>query len=792
MLDALATHLCGRATRAVCLTLVALTLQACGGGGGGDGVANALSGGSTSAPPPTGAAQGPLTSPSASGTNRAPVISGTATATITVGQAYDFTPSASDPDGNTLTFTAPKKPAWANFDPSSGRLYGQPGVNDAGAYAVEIVASDGSLQTALTFTLTVVQPTNRAPQLAGNGAGTLLVGARYSFTPTASDPDGQPLTFSVRGNPAWMVLDPARGALTGTASTAGTSTVTMTVSDGQLSASLTFTVVVGTTLSPTPTPVNRSPSIYNHGGATVTAGQVYLYQPQAGDPDGDPLTFSISGRPIWTTFDPATGRLTGTPGEGDAGVWPVTVSVSDGKATASVSFAIQVVAGNRAPTISGSGGATVAPGQPYSFTPVATDPDGNALTFSAAGRPAWMQLNAQTGALSGTPGAIDAGNYPITLTVSDGKAQASLVFVVTVSGSNRTPTISGDGSRTLAAGAAYSFTPTAADPDGDALTFTVAGAPAWLTLDARTGTLSGTAVAGVTGTSNVVLTVSDGKAQASLAFAISVTSSNRAPTLSGNGAASVTVGTAYQFTPTASDADGDTLTFSATGRPQWMQLNGQTGALSGTPAAADVGSSSITLTASDGKVQTSMTFTVAVVTQNRAPTIGGNGGATVMTGRAYLFTPTASDPDGNALTFSATGRPAWMALDTRTGTLTGTPQTGDIGSSVIVLTVSDGTLQAQISFTVTVVAAASGSATLSWTPPTTRTDGTTLSNLAGYRIYYGTSANALSSRIDVNNPGLTTYVVSNLTPGTWYFAASAVDANGLESYLSGTASKTVQ
>jgi hypothetical protein len=790
MLDALATHLYARATRAVSLALIAVTLQACGGGGGADGVANGLSGGSSS-PPPTGAVQGPSSAPPGSGPNRAPVISGTATATITAGQSYDFTPTASDPDGNTLTFTAPQKPAWATFDAANGRLYGQPSATDAGAYTVEIVASDGSLQSALAFTLTVVQPTNRAPVLAGNGAGTLLVGGRYSFTPTASDPEGQPLTFTVSGNPAWMVLDPARGSLTGTANAAGSSTVTLTVSDGQLSTAITFVVVVGTSLSPTPAPANRSPSIYNHGGATVTSGQVYLYQPQAGDPDGDPLTFAISGRPVWATFDPATGRLTGTPGPGDAGVWPVTVAVSDGKATASVAFAIQVVAGNRAPTISGLGRATVAAGQPYSFTPSASDPDGDTLTFSASGRPAWMALNAQTGALSGTPAAADAGSYAITVTVSDGKAQASLAFVVTVSGSNRTPTISGDGSRTLAAGATYSFTPTASDPDGDALTFSVTGAPSWLALDARTGNLAGTAVAGATATSNVVLTVSDGQAQASIAFTISVTSSNRAPTLGGNGAATVTVGTAYRFTPTATDADGDTLTFSAAGRPAWMQLNAQTGALSGTPASGDVGSSTVTLTVSDGKVQASMTFTVTVVAQNRAPTLSGNGGSTVMTGRAYLFTPTAGDPDGNTLTFSATGRPAWMSLDTRTGTLTGTPQAADIGSSVIVLTVSDGTLQAQITFTVTVVAAANGSATLSWTPPTTRTDGTALANLAGYRIYYGTSANALSSRIDVNNPGLTTFVVSNLTPGTWYFAASAVDANGLESYLSGTASKTV-
>jgi hypothetical protein len=87
--------------------------------------------------------------------------------------------------------------------------------------------------------------------------------------------------------------------------------------------------------------------------------------------------------------------------------------------------------------------------------------------------------------------------------------------------------------------------------------------------------------------------------------------------------------------------------------------------------------------------------------------------------------------------------------------------------------------------------AASGRAALAWNAPTLRTDGTPLTNLAGFRIYYGQHPDALTQRIEVTDPAATAASVENLASGTWYFAASAVDSEGQESYLSGTVSKTI-
>jgi fibronectin type 3 domain-containing protein len=84
-----------------------------------------------------------------------------------------------------------------------------------------------------------------------------------------------------------------------------------------------------------------------------------------------------------------------------------------------------------------------------------------------------------------------------------------------------------------------------------------------------------------------------------------------------------------------------------------------------------------------------------------------------------------------------------------------------------------------------------GSVTLSWTPPTLNTDGSPLTDLAGYRIYYGTQPDHYRVIVQLDNPGLTTYVVDYLPADTYYFAMTAVNSKGIESALSGEASTQV-
>ena len=180
-------------------------------------------------------------------------------------------------------------------------------------------------------------------------------------------------------------------------------------------------------------------------------------------------------------------------------------------------------------------------------------------------------------------------------------------------------------------------------------------------------------------------------------------------------------------------------------------------------------------------------------TGNAAPQISGSPAAQVTVGLAFNFTPAATDADGDDLTFSISGKPSWASFDASTGRLSGTPGEADIGShEEITIKVSDGEQDAALAqFAVNVVGQANGNATISWQPPTQNTDGTTLTNLKGYKIHYGTEPGSYDEVVTINNAGVATFVIENLGPGTWYFAVTAVANGGAESDLSGEGSKTI-
>jgi hypothetical protein len=183
---------------------------------------------------------------------------------------------------------------------------------------------------------------------------------------------------------------------------------------------------------------------------------------------------------------------------------------------------------------------------------------------------------------------------------------------------------------------------------------------------------------------------------------------------------------------------------------------------------------------------------VQITDSPTAPTISGSPGTSVMPGQTYRFTPRATDPNGDSLTFEIQNRPSWATFDAATGGLTGSPTAANVGTySNVIISVSDGRTRVSLpAFSIAVGAIGTGQATLSWTPPTQRTDGTPLT-LGGYRIYYGSGPNDFNYVVDVNSAGIATYVVENLPSGTWYFVVSALDSNGVESATSGSASKTI-
>lgn len=181
----------------------------------------------------------------------------------------------------------------------------------------------------------------------------------------------------------------------------------------------------------------------------------------------------------------------------------------------------------------------------------------------------------------------------------------------------------------------------------------------------------------------------------------------------------------------------------------------------------------------------------------RKPTIQGSAPGTVTVGQTYSFQPRASGGTGT-LTFAVANKPTWASFNPGNGLLTGIPSKSDVGSDLAIeISVTDGQSVVSLApFNITVASApvqqsAPGTVTLSWQAPTQNTDGTPLTNLAGYNIHYGTQPQDFTSVIKVSNPGVVTYVIDDLPPGTYYFSVAAFNTSGVESGLSSAVSAAV-
>jgi hypothetical protein len=202
-----------------------------------------------------------------------------------------------------------------------------------------------------------------------------------------------------------------------------------------------------------------------------------------------------------------------------------------------------------------------------------------------------------------------------------------------------------------------------------------------------------------------------------------------------------------------------------------------------------------------GAVSPTMATAAATTSAPPAPpatpvVLTGTPSTSVTVGQNYLFQPKVAQ-GGGLVTFSIQGQPSWATFDANTGALTGTPATANEGKTgSITITGTNGSTSSSIGpFTIAVNAQsappANGSANLSWTEPTQNTDGTPIVGLVGYHIYYGTSQSTMTTTITVASPTETSYVVTGLAPGTYYFAVVAFNAAGVDSPESNVASKTI-
>jgi hypothetical protein len=601
----------------------------------------------------------------------------------------------------TLTFSATGLPSGLTMTASSGIISGTVAstADAVTPYEVSVTASDGTVTVRQIFNwyidpVVYVGPLSNQSNAAGDTVSLAVYGG---------DGFNKALTYTASGTPAGITLGAASGLFSGTiALTAASATpylVTVTASESTYKATETLSWTVSAISLPLVT------ELVDLDGDSVSVTMAADYHATG------TLTYSETGLPPGLSIVASSGLITGSvSATADLSVvYYATLSATDGTASATEAFSWFILpVAQMGPVLN----QTDATGDSVSVQLLAADVWNNALTYSLSGQPAGLTVGSASGLIAGTvaPSAASATPYLVTATSSDGTFTATQEFYWTVAsiGLSVSDQENTDGDL-------VSFGVTASYHGTGTLTYTAVNLPAGLTM-AASGLISGNVgtTADANGPYTASVTATDGTTTVGTAFTWTI---DPAVSFTSITAQVDAVGDTVSLQLSVFDSPGNSVTYSVTGLPGGLSLNTAAGMITGYVPSADAAASpySVTLKANDGTYTAtqSLVWTISAIgllppgNQQNIP------GDTVSLAAGSYYNGT-----GN-LTYSASGLPPGLSIDTGTGAITGTIATTANTSTPYTasLTATDGINTATQVFTWTVQAFSLPSVGTQYSPP---------------------------------------------------------------------------
>lgn len=605
----------------------------------------------------------------------------------------DVTLSSTDADSDTLTYAVTSSESTVTASVSGTTVTLDPASSFLGDATITVTATDGAASDTETFVLTV---TNDAPVLTTISDQTMSYATdTLDVTIAATDADSDTITYSVASSQSGvtasisgttLTLDPASNFL-------GDSTITVTADDGIAQTSTTFVLSV-TNSTPVLSAVSDQTIAHTTDTLDITLS--------ATDADSDTVTFAATSSVANVTASVTGSTLTLDPAALYAGTATITVTADDGNSQATQTFALNVT--NQAPVVATIADQTLVHNvDTLDVTISATDGNSDTLIYTATSSQAGVATSVSGTTLTLDPSSSFLGDATITVTADDGIEQHSVTFVLSVT--NQTPVVSAISDQTMSHTTdTLDVTISATDGDSDTLTYTVASSESAVTTSLSGTTITLDPAASFLGDATITVTATDGHASHSVTFGLSVT--NATPVLSTVSDQTLVHNVdTLDITLSATDADSDTVTYSATSSASGVTASVSGATLTLDPATSFLGDATITVTADDGIAQSSLSFTLSVTNTN--PVLNAISDQTIAhTTDTLDITLSASDADSDTLTYSVTSSEANVTASVTGTTVTLDPAALYAGTATITVTAADTHASATQTFTLNVTNAA--------------------------------------------------------------------------------------